>query len=78
MTPETIDKILHPDESDGGNGRTSLGVRNVLERMRLLYGDSATMEIDSHPGEGTCVRLCLPCRYSGVLLNGGQKTEKNK
>ncbi len=78
MTPETIDKILHPDESDGGNGRTSLGVRNVLERMRLLYGDSATMGIDSHPGEGTCVRLCLPCRYSGVLLNGGQKTEKNK
>ena len=79
MTAETIDKILHPEEGDMQNGRTSLGVRNVLERMRLLYGDSATMDIESRPGEGTCVQLCLPCRYSGNnLLESGQKTEKNK
>ena len=41
----------------GGNG---IGMTNVAERLKVLYGDTARMTIDSHEGKGTLVRLRLP------------------
>ncbi len=41
----------------GGNG---IGMANVAERLKVLYGDTARMTIDSHEGKGTLVRLRLP------------------
>jgi len=65
MTRETIDRILgaggHADKAD--QSRTSLGVRNVLDRMHLLYGDAGSMSIESEIGKGTCVNVRLPLRY---------------
>jgi two-component system LytT family sensor kinase len=39
---------------------TGIGVRNVRERMEVLYGDLATVEINSRPGRGTKVTLLMP------------------
>jgi two-component system LytT family sensor kinase len=39
---------------------TGIGVRNVRERMSVLYGDLATVEINSRPGRGTKVTLLMP------------------
>jgi len=39
---------------------TGIGVRNVRERMAVLYGDLATVEINSRPGRGTKVTLLMP------------------
>jgi two-component system LytT family sensor kinase len=39
---------------------TGIGVRNVRERMGVLYGDLATVEINSRPGRGTKVTLLMP------------------
>ena len=77
MTPEIIEKMLARTEAETAhNGRTSLGMRNVLERLRLLYGEEAAMNIESSPGEGTCVMLLMPCRYSeAVQGEQGQKTK---
>lgn len=61
MSRDTIDRILKPEQSS--NPGSSLGVRNVLDRMHLLYGDEALMEIDSQPGEGTVVCVWLPLSY---------------
>ena len=36
---------------------TGIGMRNVRERMQVLYGDLATVEINSRPGRGTKVTL---------------------
>lgn len=47
--PETIVGNL------SGNG--GFGLLNIRERLRWLNG---TLEIDSHPGDGTSVRLSLP------------------
>jgi sensor histidine kinase YesM len=33
---------------------------NVAERLKVLYGDTAHMTIDSHEGKGTLIRLRLP------------------
>ncbi|WP_241158281.1 cache domain-containing sensor histidine kinase [Cohnella candidum] len=38
----------------------SIGLRNVLSRCRLSYGDSLRFQLDSKPGEGTAMTLDLP------------------
>ena len=38
----------------------SLGLRNVHERIRLMYGDAYGLSIDSRRAEGTVVRVSLP------------------
>jgi two-component system LytT family sensor kinase len=43
-----------------GLGGTGIGMVNVAERLKVLYGDTARMTIDSHEGKGTLVRLRLP------------------
>ncbi|HEX3320797.1 MAG TPA: histidine kinase [Terriglobales bacterium] len=37
-----------------------IGMANVVERLKVLYGDTATMTIDSQHEKGTLVRLRLP------------------
>jgi two-component system LytT family sensor kinase len=37
-----------------------IGMRNVRERMQVLYGDAAEVQIESRPGRGTKVTLLMP------------------
>jgi two-component system LytT family sensor kinase len=39
---------------------SGIGMRNVRERLEVLYGDAAQLEIVSRPGRGTRVRLVMP------------------
>jgi len=39
---------------------TGIGVRNVRERMEVLYGNLAGVEMESRPGRGTKVSLRMP------------------
>jgi two-component system LytT family sensor kinase len=43
-----------------GLGGTGIGMANVAERLKVLYGDTAKMMIDSREGNGTLIRLRLP------------------
>ena len=57
MTPERSDTppvngLLRPG--------TGIGMRNVRERMEVLYGKLADFEINSRPGRGTRVTLLMP------------------
>jgi two-component system LytT family sensor kinase len=46
----------HADRSkDGG-----IGLRNVNERLRVIYGANYQLQLDSVPGEGTCARIVIP------------------
>jgi two-component system LytT family sensor kinase len=47
-------------EKPTGLGGTGIGMANVAERLKVLYGDAAKMTIDSPEGNGTLVRLRLP------------------
>jgi LytS/YehU family sensor histidine kinase len=40
--------------------RGSIGLRNVDERLRMLYGDSYGLHVESAPGEGTRIVLRVP------------------
>src|SRR5882672_3831630 len=47
------------EESSSWQGM-GIGIANVSERLNVLYGDTARMTIDSHPGKGTLIRIRLP------------------
>ena len=64
MSKETIDRLMSTrEEAQASGGRTSLGVRNVLDRLHLLYGDDGSMVIQSEAGKGTAVTVKLPLSY---------------
>ena len=69
-TPET-----KPHPSSG------VGVRNVRDRLALIYGDKMRFEIDSTVGQGTKVRITVPLIYSEEELTlepkAGERRPKN-
>jgi len=47
-------------ERPAGIGQGGIGMANVAERLKVLYGEDARMTVDSRNGKGTLVRLRLP------------------
>jgi two-component system LytT family sensor kinase len=39
---------------------SGIGISNVNERLKVLYGQEYTLKIDSEPGRGTSIRIELP------------------
>ncbi|HEV2232828.1 MAG TPA: histidine kinase [Terriglobia bacterium] len=39
---------------------SGIGISNVRERLKVLYGQEFTFEIDSKPGKGTAIRFEIP------------------
>ena len=50
---------------------TGIGMRNVRERMEVLYGADAVMEMESRPGRGTRITLEMPI-VDSTDLGGGR------
>ena len=63
MAPERSDVARASGLPPPGTG---IGVRNVRERMEVLYGDLATVEINSRPGRGTKVTMLMPILDAGA------------
>ena len=39
---------------------SGIGLKNVNERLRVIYGANYQLQLDSVPGEGTCARIVIP------------------
>jgi two-component system LytT family sensor kinase len=39
---------------------SGIGLQNVNERLRVIYGSNYQLQLDSVPGEGTCARVVIP------------------
>jgi len=50
VSPDHVDRV-----KTGG-----IGLRNVNERLRVIYGANYQLQLDSVPGEGTCARVVIP------------------
>jgi two-component system, LytTR family, sensor kinase len=48
-----------PDHANRVNAG-GIGLRNVNERLRVIYGANYQLQLDSVPGEGTCARIVIP------------------
>lgn len=58
MTQEKAEEILTYQSS-------GYGVRNVYERIQVLYGEQGSMRVESRPGKGTCVTIRIPRKAVG-------------
>jgi sensor histidine kinase YesM len=57
MDADLLQEILSGNGHDGG-----IGLRNISERLEMLFGDRYTFDIQSKPREGTIVTLQVPLR----------------
>jgi len=57
---EVEDDGVGIDSSSPASGGTGIGIANVAERLKVLYGDTASLRIDGQGGKGTLVRIRLP------------------
>jgi two-component system LytT family sensor kinase len=64
-------------EKPNGLGGTGIGMANVAERLKVLYGDTARMTIDSQGGKGTLVRLRIPILEEGAAIPAALYEERS-
>jgi two-component system LytT family sensor kinase len=50
-----------------GLAGTGIGMANIAERLKVLYGETAAMTVDSEEGRGTLVRLRIPLLQEGSV-----------
>lgn len=52
------------------NQGSHYGMENIEDRMRLFYGEEASLQIESSPGIGTCVIITVPAkRFDGEVIH---------
>ncbi|WP_035157255.1 sensor histidine kinase [Cohnella thermotolerans] len=49
-----------PEGGEGKGGFSGIGLGNVVERMRMVFGDGFRMSVESEPDRGTTIRLFIP------------------
>jgi two-component system LytT family sensor kinase len=59
-------ETLWASAANSGNATGGIGMRNVRERMEVLYGKQAEVDIVSRPGRGTKVTLVMPVLEAGA------------
>ena len=64
---ERMDDDLYFTVTDNGVGMQNIdeiyngfGIRNVVERIHLFYGEAYGIEVNSNPGEGTSIHIHIP------------------
>ncbi|WP_379150652.1 sensor histidine kinase [Paenibacillus sp. sgz5001063] len=70
MNPETLKTILSGGKSSGGSG---VGVRNVNERIGLVYGREFGLTFESEIEEGTTVTIIFPAVRAQEGLEEGKE-----
>jgi two-component system sensor histidine kinase YesM len=59
---EKLKNILNIEAKKGGASLNTIGVKNVDQRLRLLYGEGAGLGFESEAGKYTRVTVRLPAR----------------
>jgi two-component system, LytTR family, sensor kinase len=59
---DVIDDGVGVDAANADRVKTGagIGLRNVNERLKVIYGANYQLQLDSVPGEGTCARIVIP------------------
>lgn len=73
MTEEQVERLFSDSSHVPSKRGSGIGVRNVNERIRLYFGESYGVSIESEPDEGTKVILHLPAVcYQEILKKEGK------
>lgn len=60
MTAEMIENVLDTEHHSDPSSPGSIGLQNVIKRIKVLYGNGYGIEIQSELGEGTKTTVRLP------------------
>ena len=71
MSAEQLDRVLNVDSQMAGERFNRVGIRNIQEQIRYIYGDGHGMTIESQPRMGTTVTIVIP--VEGLQDTGGGK-----
>lgn len=72
MEESTVRALTGQDGAPSADGRESVGLRNVRERLRLHYGESCALRIQSRPGQGAEISFRLPLETGARAERGGK------
>jgi two-component system sensor histidine kinase YesM len=75
MESAFVEALLRGEIQPKGCG---VGVINIYERIRRLYGESAGLDIESKPGLGTTVYLRIPPIAAGALMERIKKAHETE
>jgi two-component system LytT family sensor kinase len=53
-------RLVRVDDAGARGDKGGIGMKNVQERLEVLYGNQASFTVDSSPGRGTRVSIELP------------------
>lgn len=65
MTPEAVEAALRVDTLQDGYRQGGMGIRNVNERIRLVYGANYGLALYSRPGAFTKAEIRIPIEEGG-------------
>ena len=60
--PADIVERCNRGELEEEQGRKHIGMANAITRLRMYYGESATVFVESTPGAGSTVTICVPVK----------------
>ena len=65
MEKTQVETLLEEREDwEKAQQEENIALWNISKRMHMNYGDEGWIEIESEPGQGTCVRMVFPV-YKG-------------
>lgn len=67
MADETLAEIQKEISEEGALNGRSIGISNVVHRLRIYYQDEADIAVKSKPGKGTEFILIIPDKQEGKL-----------
>ena len=69
MDEETVRQVLErlDQPETEGEDHYSIGLSNVHQRIRILFGEPYGLTIESRPGSGTAVSILMPARRKEEL-----------
>lgn len=56
--PEVLESLNHKEQPEASGRKSRVGIYNVLNRMRLVYGEEASLYLSNE--NGACVDICIP------------------
>lgn len=74
ISPEGIEKLLLDTARVGKHYMSGIGLPNVDRRLKLVYGESYGLSIESRQGLFTTVTITLPLEFD---LGGAEKEDSN-
>ena len=60
ISSDRLDKLKADLAEVENKPSSSIGLVNVNERLRIIYGDKYGLNIESSPGSGTSVNITIP------------------